>query len=30
MVAVGEETGRVDELLLEVADYYEREVDYVA
>lgn len=28
MVAVGEETGRVDELLLEVADYYEREVDY--
>ena len=28
MVAVGEETGRVDELLLEVGDYYEREVDY--
>lgn len=28
MVAVGEETGRVDELLLEVAEYYEREVDY--
>lgn len=28
MVAVGEETGRVDELLLEVADYYDREVDY--
>ncbi len=28
MVAVGEETGRVDELLEEVADYYEREVDY--
>ncbi|WP_286234686.1 type II secretion system F family protein [Thalassotalea sediminis] len=28
MVAVGEETGRVDELLQEVADYYEREVDY--
>lgn len=28
MVAVGEETGRVDELLHEVGDYYEREVDY--
>lgn len=28
MIAVGEETGRVDELLLEVGDYYEREVDY--
>ena len=28
MVAVGEETGRVDELLAEVGDYYEREVDY--
>jgi MSHA biogenesis protein MshG len=28
MMAVGEETGRVDELLEEVADYYEREVDY--
>lgn len=28
MVAVGEETGRVDELLVEVGDYYEREVDY--
>lgn len=28
MVAVGEETGRVDELLQEAADYYEREVDY--
>lgn len=28
MVAVGEETGRVDELLEEVAEYYEREVDY--
>lgn len=28
MVAVGEETGRVDELLKEVGDYYEREVDY--
>lgn len=28
MLAVGEETGRVDELLAEVGDYYEREVDY--
>lgn len=28
MIAVGEETGRVDELLEEVAEYYEREVDY--
>ncbi|TLX52180.1 MSHA biogenesis protein MshG [Pseudoalteromonas ruthenica] len=28
MVAVGEETGRVDELLQESADYYEREVDF--
>ena len=28
MVAGGEETGRVDELLAEVGDYYEREVDY--
>lgn len=28
MIAVGEETGRVDELLQEVGDYYEREVDY--
>ena len=28
MMAVGEETGQVDELLGEVADYYEREVDY--
>jgi MSHA biogenesis protein MshG len=28
MVAVGEETGRVDDLLTEVGDYYEREVDY--
>lgn len=28
MVSVGEETGRVDELLEEVSDFYEREVDY--
>ena len=28
MIAVGEETGRVDELLEEVGQYYEREVDY--
>lgn len=28
MMSVGEETGRVDELLLEVADFYDREVDY--
>ena len=28
MMAVGEETGQVDELLAEVADFYEREVDY--
>ncbi len=28
MIAVGEETGRIDELLDEVGDYYEREVDY--
>jgi len=28
MIAVGEETGRVDELLKEAGDYYEREVDY--
>lgn len=28
MVAVGEETGQVEDLLTEVADYYEREVDF--
>jgi MSHA biogenesis protein MshG len=28
MINVGEETGRVDELLEEVSDFYEREVDY--
>lgn len=28
MLAVGEETGQIDDLLLEVADFYDREVDY--
>jgi MSHA biogenesis protein MshG len=28
MIAVGEETGRIDEMLEEVAGFYEREVDY--
>jgi len=28
MISVGEETGAVDTLLLEVAEFYEREVDY--
>jgi len=28
MIAVGEDTGSVDELMLNVAEYYEREVDY--
>jgi len=29
MVAVGEQTGKVDELLLSVADYYDRESGYM-
>ena len=28
MISVGEETGQIDQLLLEVADFYDREVDY--
>jgi MSHA biogenesis protein MshG len=28
MIAIGEETGEVDTMLDETADYYEREVDY--
>ncbi|KAF0812883.1 Type II secretion system protein F [Andreprevotia sp. IGB-42] len=28
MIAIGEETGELDELLAEIADMYEREVDY--
>ena len=28
MVAVGEESGAIDSLMTEVAEYYEREVDY--
>lgn len=28
MLTVGEETGNVDEMLIEVADFYDREVDY--
>ena len=28
MIAVGEESGQVDQLLSEVAEFYEREVDY--
>jgi len=29
MVAIGEQTGKVDELLLSVADYYDRESSYM-
>jgi MSHA biogenesis protein MshG len=28
MIAVGDETGELDELMVEVAELYEREVDY--
>jgi type II secretory pathway component PulF len=28
MVSVGEETGRIDEMLIKVSEYYDREVDY--
>ncbi|HIF50705.1 MAG TPA: type II secretion system F family protein [Thiotrichaceae bacterium] len=28
MLAVGEETGQVDDMMVEVAEYYDREVDY--
>ncbi len=28
MIQVGEETGQIDQLLLEVSDFYDREVDY--
>lgn len=28
MVAIGEETGKIDELLLRVADYYDSQIDY--
>ena len=29
MVAIGEETGKLDELLFKVSDYYDSETDYI-
>ena len=28
MIAVGEETGRMDEMLIKISDYYDTEVEY--
>ena len=28
MIAVGEETGRMDEMLVKISDYYDTEVEY--